>query len=266
MKRRDEFLAFYARLGLETLPLRPREKRPLYAGWQTPSPNAWARAPPDANVGIICGEASGGLVVLDFDTPNGLEEAMGMRPASLAAHTLVTRTSRGWHVYARDGRERTRSPWKGLDVRGQGSMVVAPPSVHPSGVEYAFLDARAPIAPLSALPIDLEPLAQGRPAPAELDWDGIESWIGLQATKLQTSWRLLRHGGGGFDRSRADFAVARCLWEAGYSVDEVAAVLLALPGSKAQERGEPYARRTAMKAARDRADRKDTRRSGGSLT
>lgn len=247
---REAWLGFYRERGLATLPLRPREKRPLRAGWQTPSASAWDGAPPEANLGVLCGKASGGLVVLDFDTRDGVHEAMGMRPEEVAYHTLVVQTYRGWHVYAREFTLATCSPRKGLDVRAEGSMVVAPPSIHPSGARYEFLRPDAPAAPLASLPISIETHPAPKAADVELDWEELEAWIGIQAPKLQAAWRALQGAAPpGFDRSRADFAVARCLWEGGYSVQEVTAVLLALPGSKAAERGRAYASLTAVRAA-----------------
>lgn len=246
---REPWLEYYAQRGLATLPLRPREKRPLRAGWQTPSPNAWANVPRDANVGVLCGTASGNLVVLDFDSRDGPHEAMGMRPTEIAVHTLVVRTARGWHVYTRDANARTSSPWNGLDVRAEGTMVVAPPSMHPSGAMYELVNPSAPIAALSSLPIVLEPNVPEDADEIVVDWDRVESWINVQAPKLRASYALLREPRGEFDRSRADFAVSRCLWEGGFAVDEIVAVLLALPGSKTRERGEAYARRTIARAS-----------------
>ena len=133
LAERDKWLRFYAERGLATLPLRPREKRPLRRGWRTPTPDAWVGAPADANVGILCGAPSGDLVVLDFDSRDGPREILGVRAEELAVHTLVVRTWRGWHVYARSVNCRTHSPLAGLDIRAEGSLVVAPPSVHPSG-------------------------------------------------------------------------------------------------------------------------------------
>lgn len=248
MRQRDAFLAVYARLGFATLPLRPRGKRPLRKGWQVPDPRAWDDAPPEANVGVLTGAVSGGLVVLDFDHEDGPFEVLGLRPRELAEQTLVVQTSRGWHAYFRSDDLRTRSPMPGLDIRGDGAMVVAPPSVHPSGVVYEIVgDLREPARLESLLPAETEDPAQS--APADVDWEEIEAWIALQAPKLREAWRRLKEADGKFDRSSADFAVARCLWEAGHPEDVVVDVLLALPGSKTRERGKVYAVRTVRRAA-----------------
>lgn len=246
---REEWVAWYAGRGLATIPVVARGKRPLRAGWQKADPDAWRGAPVDANVGVLCGAASADLVVLDFDTRDGLREASGMRPEELAVHTLVARTARGWHVYARDTSVRTSSPWKGLDVRAEGSMVVAPPSVHPSGLAYEFVRRHARIAPLSTLPILLERDVQRDDHALEVDLADVEEIVARQARKLREHWAHLKDPTHPFDRSRADFAVARCLWETGYTEAEIAQVLLLLPGSKARERGESYAKRTASKVA-----------------
>lgn len=251
MISRDEFLALYARLGFATVPLQPREKRPLRRGWQVPDARAWADAPPDANVGVLTGAVSGGLLVLDFDHEDGPFDVLGLRPRELARQTLVVRTARGWHAYFRSDNLRTRSPRPGLDLRGDGAMVVAPPSIHPSGRQYEFVDEPRPPAPLaSLLPEPLDPAAEQPPGAApEVEWEAIEEWIALQAPRLREAWRLLRWPDREFDRSRADFALARCLWEAGHAEEVVVRVLLALPGSKARERGEAYAVRTVRRAA-----------------
>lgn len=113
------------------------------------------RSDPDsgitANVGILTGAASG-VWVLDVDPRNGgdaslagLEEEFGPLPATYRVRT----GSGGWHLYfALDGLTiRNDNDGKlrvGLDVKGEGGYVVAPPSV--SGVgPYTVEDARKPV-------------------------------------------------------------------------------------------------------------------------
>lgn len=248
----EDWRAFYASLGLVTIPLRPREKRPLRRGWQDGRKEQWSGAPSDANLGILTGRISRNLVVLDFDTEEGPFEVLGLRPAELARRTIVVKTARGWHVYARAADCATSTPRMGLDVRGDGAQVVAPPSVHPSGMEYAVVGPCRHVAPLESFttPAMLRP----EPGPRELEVQGVdmelvEDWIAAQWPALQAAWAKLRQPpSGSYDPSRADFAVARCLWEGGYSVEDVATILCALPGSRAAERGRAYAVKTAVKA------------------
>lgn len=253
MRSTNEWREFYASHGLVTIPLRPREKRPLRKGWLAGDASQWIGAPPDANVGILTGEVSGNLVVLDFDTEDGPFDVLGMRPRELAARTIVVRTARGWHVYARSLETATSSPRAGLDIRGDGALVAAAPSVHPTGARYEIVGPALSIAELSSFTC-AEMLAPTSPAGA-LAVDGVdmalvEEWIGAQWPALQAAWAKLRRppAGESYDASRADFAVAKCLIEGRYTVEQVADILCALPGSRARERGRPYALRTAIKA------------------
>lgn len=249
----DEWRAFYAGLGLVTIPLRPREKRPLRKGWRAGGAEQWDGAPADVNLGVLTGSVSGRLVVLDFDTDGGTFDVLGFRPRELATRTLVVKTARGWHVYARSDETATTSPRAGLDIRGDGALVAAPPSVHPSGASYELVGPCRTIAELTSF-TTLAMIAPAREAgPVEVegvDMAGVEEWISAQWPALQAAWAKLRRppAGESFDPSRADFAVARCLWEGGYSAEEVASILCALPGSRARERGRAYALRTAVKA------------------
>jgi hypothetical protein len=91
------------------------------------------------NIAIICGPASGNLVVLDFDDPEVYPRFF--RPEEIEAETPVVRTGGGGiHVYLRaEGPVRSfRIPELKLEVRGAGNIVIAPPSIHPSGRPYEF--------------------------------------------------------------------------------------------------------------------------------
>lgn len=239
--------AFYRELGFATIPLVPRGKRPLRKGWLDGGDEQWVNVPAAANIGILTGARSGGLVVLDFDTRDGPERELGMSARQLAVVTIVVETARGWHVYARADGVACGTPREGLDVRAEGGMVVAPPSVHPSGHVYAFVGSHRGPVRLEAIAPDI---AAPTPARADADLDDAEAWIALQAPKLQEAWRRLKEPPSySWDASRADFAVARCLWEGGWSLKETARVLQALPGSRAKARGEAYALLTAHRAA-----------------
>lgn len=241
----DEWRAFYAGLGFATIPLRPREKRPLCKGWRAAPAEHWVSAPADANIGIVTGARSGDLVVLDFDERDGPERILGLSAEQLSFVTMVVETSRGWHVYARGAGVASSTPHAGLDVRGEGGMVVAPPSIHPSGHVYRFVRPGSSIVPLGAI----APTLGAETARGADDLADVEAWISAQAPKMREAWARLRAPPSmSFDASKADFAVACCLAELGYEPSRVAAVLLQLPGSRARERGEPYALLTAQRA------------------
>jgi hypothetical protein len=103
---------------------------------------------PNANVAIVIPE---GHFVLDVDAEHGgyesleiLQEQYVKLPKTLTAMT----GGGGIHIWfkAKDIRNTTAlAGFPGLDVRGVGGYVVAPPSIHRSGKEYAWID-QSPIA------------------------------------------------------------------------------------------------------------------------
>jgi hypothetical protein len=101
---------------------------------------AWNRHP-NANVGLV----TGSLIVLDVDGPEGAKslEALEAQHEPLAP-TLSASTGRGVHRYYRcpEGVTIGNSAGKlgtGVDVRGRGGYVIAPPSVHASGKRYEWI-------------------------------------------------------------------------------------------------------------------------------
>jgi hypothetical protein len=107
------------------------------------------REQPAANIGMATGAASG-IVVVDIDSDAGGEATMRdlmARHGSLGSPAW-TATGSGWHaLYARPGRHVPCSAGRvgpGVDVRGDGGYVVAPPSVHPAGAVYAWWADRSP--------------------------------------------------------------------------------------------------------------------------
>lgn len=121
----------------------------------------WSRWP-NAGVGIRTGAPSG-LVVVDVDPGHD-------GPASFAALVRehgglrqppprVRTGGNGWHLYfahpavtIRNDAGRRLGP--GLDVRGDGGYVVAPPSGHPSGHRYRWVGAANRPPPMPAWLID----------------------------------------------------------------------------------------------------------------
>ena len=102
----------------------------------------WWERWPDANVGITTGEASG-LLVLDVDGAQGEQSLIDLAQRGLILpDTYTVRTgSGGQHLYfvwpeGADVRNSARKIAHGLDVRGVGGLVAAPPSLHKSGRRY----------------------------------------------------------------------------------------------------------------------------------
>lgn len=156
-----DFALQYAARGWHILPLRPRTKIPLISkkaggrGFLDATTDAaqierwWAQCP-DANIGIATGAS--GLVVLDPDGPEGLAELKTASAGDLP-RTLVSRTGResGFHfIYRGTGIKSTTKKDARLDVRGSTGYIVAPPSIHPSGAVYTWLDSTSPVADVPA--------------------------------------------------------------------------------------------------------------------
>ncbi|HLZ24738.1 MAG TPA: phage/plasmid primase, P4 family [Ktedonobacterales bacterium] len=170
----------YAARGLPVFPLRPRDKTPAISKAQgghgfhdattnEPVIRAWWKLRPHANIGIPTGAASG-WVILDIDPRHGgsledLQARLRDRWPAQRSFSLTTQTARtgggGWHLVF-------RHPGAGIivpcvkpfqrlsaagqlvadpayDIKGDGGYIVAPPSVHPNGPRYTWLD-RTPIA------------------------------------------------------------------------------------------------------------------------
>jgi hypothetical protein len=111
---------------------------------------AWWRQWPAANVGLVAG-AESGFVALDVDPGKGGAESLGemMSAYGELPETVEARTgSGGTHLLFRHPGKpvanTTNRPGKGLDVRGDGGYIVAPPSLHACGERYVWIDGAGP--------------------------------------------------------------------------------------------------------------------------
>lgn len=108
---------------------------------------AWWERWPDANVGIATGA---GLVVIDIDPRSGGDDSIVDLRRSLGAlpDTIESLTGGGGrHIYLSAPCEVRNSAGvlgAGIDVRGDGGYVVAPPSTHASGRAYAWESSSRP--------------------------------------------------------------------------------------------------------------------------
>jgi Bifunctional DNA primase/polymerase, N-terminal len=92
---------------------------------------------PWPGVGVVTGAISG-IVVLDADSP----EAVGELTRRGHPATPMAKTARGVHAYFEHPRGQLPTRiglGNGLDLKGDGGYVVAPPSKHPSGAVYQWL-------------------------------------------------------------------------------------------------------------------------------
>ena len=134
---RTDLLQLCLRLGLTPIPLKLCSKEPLVRwgkGWNPTASELWRwAAKPDINWGVRCGPE---LAVLDFDSLEAFRGFLEAHPE--AASWPRVRTGRGFHLWVRPKRPVSTHRHDGLEVKGLGSYVVAPPSIHPDGTSYVF--------------------------------------------------------------------------------------------------------------------------------
>ena len=117
----------------------PRTRNGLYDATIDPSQIAsWWQRWPQANVGLVTGELAD---VLDVDGPAGWAALRGWATQhQLYLEGPVVRTDSGWHYYvAATGVGNRAGLLEGIDWRGRGGYVVAPPSQHANGTRYRWL-------------------------------------------------------------------------------------------------------------------------------
>ena len=111
---------------------------------------AWWEKAPSANIGIPMGEKSG-LVALDVDTRHGGDSSLALLVDEFAAlpNTITATTGGGGKHYIFKYTEELALKnvvgfRDGLDIRTQGGMIVAAPSIHHSGNQYMWDSGKSP--------------------------------------------------------------------------------------------------------------------------
>ena len=168
----------YAKRGWPVFPCTPGEKVPLGklaphglkdATTEPEVIRAWWATEPEANIGLPTG---GAFDVLDIDGPEALEalesvggpaivrDVDGLLVCDDDVEGPTVSTPRGWHVYLKPtgkGNTVNLGGLAGVDWRGRGGYVVAPPSRKADGSSWTWMTSTA---------LDLGPDTAIRPAPA----------------------------------------------------------------------------------------------------
>jgi hypothetical protein len=145
---------WYAKHNHAVFPLAPKTKLPLIAAKfggkgvldatkDLAQISRWWDINPAANIGVATGAASG-FFVLDIDVKNDGEDSLaelerqhGALPKTVVQHT----GGGGRHFLFRHVPGLRNSAGKlgqGIDIRGDGGYIVAPPSIHETGRVYAW--------------------------------------------------------------------------------------------------------------------------------
>jgi hypothetical protein len=175
--RSNENQYVYHALGFNVIPT-DRAKKPLVKwasapNWkitrQTPDDLAvmpWQRA---RGIAAVCGAVSGGLAVVDFDKQPD-RDAVDQFLAALGLPGnypwLVKTPGGGWHVWLTSPRgdkpagEKIDGRWDRpglagghIELRYEGVLAMLPPSIHPNGGRYVFVNG-APDGPPATVDLD----------------------------------------------------------------------------------------------------------------
>lgn len=143
----------YAKKGFAVFPLKYRDKVPLTrngckdATTDAAQIKAWWQKYPNANIGLATGSVSQNIFVidLDIDEDRGIDGYHSLedwqREHGDFPETWTAITGRGgYHLYYRgNGKIKNRAGIiDGVDIRGNGGYVVAPPSIHKNGRRYEW--------------------------------------------------------------------------------------------------------------------------------
>ncbi|MDQ0340249.1 uncharacterized protein (DUF927 family) [Caldalkalibacillus uzonensis] len=220
----NEYLKYalkYASLGWSVIPLQPKDKKPIIKSWmEYQSKRAdeqqikeWWSKWPQANIGVVTGSVSG-IVVFDIDGEEGqksVEENNFKLP-----WTAISNTGKGYHyIFKHPGHEirnfARRLP--GLDFRGDGGYIVAPPSIHPSGRKYEWSTPPWDTPPVD-MPEWLDDLTKKKPlgATGPGATDKVDPAKVLQGVpEGERDWTLFRYAcrlrAKGYDRAEAEALV-----------------------------------------------------------
>jgi Bifunctional DNA primase/polymerase, N-terminal len=263
--------AMYAALGFPVVPMHASQpggacsclaracsdpgKHPRLRGWKrlaTTDPvvmEQWWRRWPDANLGLVTGRR---FDVLDLDGDLGVEALRAVLSIAPWEHPgPVARTGGGgWHLlFAPSGLGNRVRFMAGMDWRGCGGLIVAPPSQHTSGHHYRWV--RPMTATLPEIPAGLRrllaPPATQRttlpPAPTSAGHSGGYGRAAL--AREQAAVATAPIGRRNATLNRAAFNLGQLVAVGLLDADEVQGVLLAA----ALEAGNPEAKARATIAS-----------------
>ena len=212
-------------------------KHPCLADWPhaastTPAEvRRWWQRWPLAGVGLVTGT---GFDVLDLDGAEGVEAlrpVLAQRDPAEHAGPVVRTGGGGWHLlYAPTGLGNRVGLLAGMDWRGKGGVIVAPPSRHASGQTYRWV--RPLGGELPAVPDGLRRLLAPppRPAtrpPAELPAGRAGPWARGALDREAATVRAAPAGTCNATLNRAAFRCGQLVAAALLDADQVRARLLA---------------------------------------
>lgn len=151
-----DYAKSYAAKGWAVFPIIPRDKKPATQdGFKSATTDIqqidkWWKENPNYNIGIATGETSNGLIVIDLDedTEKGKHGIAAFdkwqQEHGQVPDTATVKTGRGgrhYYFYNHDGLRNKADLMGCIDIRANGGYIIAPPSVHPNGNHYSWLQS-----------------------------------------------------------------------------------------------------------------------------
>jgi len=154
------YARFYLSKGFSVIPVIKGTKKPALLSWKEfqgrhatdEEVQKWFGNGSHNSIGIVTGVISG-IAVVDLDS----QEAVKFAKTQNFPPTPLVKTGKGYHAYYRytEGVRnfQRRDDLPGIDLRGDGGFVVAPPSIHASGHSYHWEEGKGlDDLPLAELP------------------------------------------------------------------------------------------------------------------
>jgi KaiC/GvpD/RAD55 family RecA-like ATPase len=213
---------------------------------------AWWQKWPAANIGLVTGAVSG-IFAVDEDPRHGGDATLREVVASYGAlpETIESATGGGGRhlLFKHPGRKvkndsRGALIGAGLDVRGDGGYIVAPPSNHASGEHYTWAadhdpgHIRAAEAPAWLLAMVCEKEQGAKPPPAPTPRAGADKWLARAFVDARAG-----------NRNDVGFWLACQLRDSGMSEGEAATVMRRYAVG-VTDPSNPYTEREALASAR----------------
>ncbi len=157
----------YVRRGWRVVPIPFKQKRPVLKGWEQlrlEEADLHRYFDQPANVGLILGEPSGGLVDIDLDCVEARAIASNYLPATPAKTGRATAPDSHWWYIAEGAKTvQHRDPVTRrmiVELRSSGGQTVVGPSLHPTGQPYGILSGEPAVVSAAKLTACVEALAK----------------------------------------------------------------------------------------------------------
>lgn len=159
---------YYHREGLNVIPVVYRDKKPALPTWEeyhtrmstSAELKHWFGNGKQYNLGVVHGAVSDNYVSIDLDNDTGIFEAIGtVFPEMIRRRVEQSGSLKGYHIplklktlpdFGHDhkqDRPRGNKTWKTLvgvvNIRARFCQTLCPPSLHPSGHRYRFIQKGA---------------------------------------------------------------------------------------------------------------------------